>query len=159
MKKTNHKEIATGAQIHELFREVFQLYEVLSSITDIIHEQAGLGTSQRKIMRVLDIYGQTTVPYIASKLGVSRQSVQTICNGLISQGHLESTENPIHKRSKLIGLSKTGRDALGQAQENENRIIESAQPSMNSAEIIQATELLNRIKTEIKDNWNVPKKN
>lgn len=153
MDKMNPKKRATGAQIHELFRKVFQLHDVLSSIKDIVHEQAGLGTSQRKIMHILCVYGQATVPHIASRLGVSRQSVQTVCNGLISDGYLESTENPLHKRSRLIGISKVGLNALQQAQENENRIIEKALSSMNSKEIIQSTELLNRIRTEMEDNW------
>jgi DNA-binding MarR family transcriptional regulator len=144
-----NKGESTGSVLHDLFREIFQLYDVLSSIKDTVHKQAGLGTPQRKIMQTLYKYGPATVPHIASRLDVSRQFVQTVCNDLITGEFINAVENPLHKRSKLIRISNAGLDALRQAQENENQIIEQALPEINPKDAIQAVKLLNRIRKKI----------
>jgi DNA-binding MarR family transcriptional regulator len=56
--------------------------------------------------------GPRTVPQIARRLGVSRQSVQRIAD-LLVQGHWGSFEaNPDHKSSPYLVLNTRGRDAL-----------------------------------------------
>lgn len=150
MTKTGkNKGESTGSVLHDLFREIFQLYDVLSSIKDTVHKQAGLGSPQRKIMQALYNHGPATVPHIASRLDVSRQFVQTVCNDLLTGELLDTIENPLHKRSRLIRISTAGLDALRQAQENENQIIEQSLPEINPKEAIQAVELLNRIRKNI----------
>ena len=138
-----------GEMVHDLFREVFRLHSVLAAITDTVHEQAGLGTPQRRVMRVLDRHGPATIPHIAARLGVSRQFVRTVCNKLIADGSLEAVDNPLHKRSMLIQLSGAGAEIFSRAKEDEHRIIEQAMPEIESGEVVQAAELLSRIREKI----------
>ncbi|SMC39043.1 DNA-binding transcriptional regulator, MarR family [Desulfocicer vacuolatum DSM 3385] len=142
-------EESRGQVVHDLFKEVFLLHGVLSAITDTVHEQAGLGTPQRRIMHVLDRHGPTTIPHIASRLGVSRQFIRTVCNKMIAEGFLESGENPFHKKSMLIRMSESGAVRFQQAEEKEHRIIEQALPGIDLKEASRAVQLLKRIRGQI----------
>ena len=138
-----------GKELHDLFREVFELHAALSSIMDKVHEQAGLSTSQHKIMRTLSHLGPATVPDLAALLGVSRQFVQTVCNDLLSRGFLEFTDNPRHKRSKLAILTEPGRIAFRQARQKEDTIIEEALPAIDPGKAAEACELLEGIRKAV----------
>lgn len=126
----NKAETGIGAALHDLFKEVFALQATLSRVMDKAHERAGLSTPQRKIIQLLKRLGTATVPDIATNLGVSRQSVQVVCNDLLSRELLEFTDNPRHKRSKLATLTESGHRAFQQAQENEYQAIEQVMPEI-----------------------------
>ena len=145
-KSVKHKR---GKALHDLFREVFKLHAALSEIMDRVHEQAGLSTSQLKIMRVLSRIGPATVPDVAAVLVVSRQFVQTVCNDLLADGFLEFTDNPRHKRSKLVLLTEPGHRAFRQARKNENQIIEQSLPEIDPVKATEACELLKYIRTAV----------
>jgi DNA-binding MarR family transcriptional regulator len=114
---------------------------------DLVHDMAGLSTSQRKIMRTLHHGGPSTVPEIATVLGVSRQFVQTVCNHLQDSELVEFNENPRHKRSKLVSLTGLGRTAFRSARQKENEIIETALPDIDRPKAAQACKLLALIRT------------
>ena len=145
-KAVKHK---TGKVLHDLFREVFKVHAALSNIMDRVHEQAGLSTSQIKIMRVLSRIGPATVPDIATVLGVSRQFVQTVCNNLLSCEFVELAVNPRHKRSKLVALTEYGWNAFRQARKNENKIIEQALPGIDPVKATEACKLLESIRSTV----------
>jgi DNA-binding MarR family transcriptional regulator len=155
MEEKNIKH-TVGKQLHDLFREVFQLHTALSSIMDKVHEQAGLSTSQHKIMGALDHIGPGTVPDMAAVLGVSRQFVQTVCNDLLSRGFIEFADNPRHKRSKLAVLTESGRIAFRQARQKENEIIEQAMPGIDPDRATDARELLEWIRKAVQKIPNDP---
>ena len=138
-----------GREFHDLFREVFELHGVLLSVMDRVHEQAGLSTSQHKIIRALSHIGPATVPDMAIFLGVSRQFVQTVCNDLNSRGFLEFGDNPRHKRSKLAALTEPGRIAFRQARQKEDNIIEQALPGINPEKATEACKLLECIRKAV----------
>lgn len=142
----NYKTSAKGAELHDLFREIFHLHGALASVQDQVHEKAGLNTSSLKIMKILIAKGPTTVPHIGSYLDVSRQFVQTVCNELLTKAFLESRPNPLHKRSRLMQITVEGQDAFCQAQENEYKIIELALQNIDTSLTPAATELLRNIR-------------
>ena len=61
------------------------------------------------VMKTLIYQGPHTVPDIARSRPVSRQHCQTIVNHLYEKGFVEFIENPRHKRSVLVQVSKKGR--------------------------------------------------
>jgi DNA-binding MarR family transcriptional regulator len=56
--------------------------------------------------------GPRTVPQVARRLGVTRQSVQRVANLLAAEGLIESAANPDNARSPLFRLSKRGEEVL-----------------------------------------------
>jgi DNA-binding MarR family transcriptional regulator len=55
-----------------------------------------------------------TVPQIARVLGVTRQNVQRIADLLVAEGSTEYQDNPDHRASPHLILTKRGRAALDQ---------------------------------------------
>lgn len=56
--------------------------------------------------------GSFSVPQIARRLGVTRQSVQRLATELAEEGLVTFETNPDHKRSPIVALTATGRDKL-----------------------------------------------
>ena len=90
-----------------------------------VYELAGL--SRRSSEETAAEHGQTvarwhlmsvlsdqphTVPAIARRLGLVRQSVQRVADELVAEGMVERSENPDHQRSPLYSLSAAGRSTL-----------------------------------------------
>ena len=143
------RRYAGGREIHDLFREIFMTHAALTRIMDRVHEQAGLSTSQHKIMRCLIGSGPATVPDMAAALGVSRQFVQTVCNHLASRGSIEFTPNPRHKRSKLVAATEAGRAAFRQARDREDAIIANALPTMDAEKVTDACQLMGAVRAAL----------
>ena len=139
----------TGRALHDLFRELFALHASLSAIMDRVHAEAGLTTPQLKVMRILSHAGPTTVPDMAARLEVSRQSVQTVCNALLSSGFLEFRDNPRHKRSKLVALTEAGRVTHKDAQEREETIIGATFEGVHPNQARAAGRLLENIRRRL----------
>lgn len=148
---TDTNESDTGQAIHDLFLEVFALHAALSGIMDTIHEQAGLNTSQHKIMRTLTHLGSATVPDMAARLGVSRQFVQTVCNKLSALGYIEFIDNPRHKRSRLAMLTEPGRAVFQQSRQKENAIIQRALPETDPEKVAEARALLEHLRKSVQE--------
>ncbi len=53
-----------------------------------------------------------SVPAIARRLGLTRQSVQRVVNELVDAGLVTLEENPDHQRSPLVRLTSAGHDVL-----------------------------------------------
>jgi DNA-binding MarR family transcriptional regulator len=141
----SRKRYAAGEQLHDLFHEVFALHDALSEVMDGVHARAGLRTSQCRVADELERLGSATVPEVAASLRVSRQFVQTVCNGLQSIGLVEFKDSPRHKRSKLVSLTGKGRRALERAGRAEAAIIEKALPDVDATKVANTVALLRGI--------------
>jgi DNA-binding MarR family transcriptional regulator len=139
----------TGEVLHDLFKEVFALQAALSRVMDRVHEETGLSTPQRKVMQVLNHLGSATVPDIAARLGVSRQSIQVVCNDLLSHGLIEFMTNPRHKRSKLAALTANGNRAYEMARQNEYAAIEHILGRIDADAAEGARQLLAQIRNAL----------
>jgi DNA-binding MarR family transcriptional regulator len=144
------RRYATGEQLHGLFHEVFALHDALSEVMDEVHERAGLRTAQCRIADELERLGPASVPEVAASLGVSRQFVQTVCNGLEAMGLVQFNDSPRHKRSKLVSLTEKGRRTIARAGKAEAAIIERALPDVDAAKAADAAALLHGISGRVR---------
>lgn len=71
------------------------------------------------ILRTLSIEGPLTVPQVARRLGLKRQSVQKIANRLVSEGWSVFQENRDHKKSQLLKLTAQGMKRAAKDIDNE----------------------------------------
>jgi len=132
---------ASGKELHNFFSEVFKLQHLLSQVIDQVHEQAGMRTPQKHLAEALQSGREMTVPDAAAHLGVSRQFVQTLSNEMAASGLLRFSDNPRHKRSKLISLTPQGREVLNKAQRIEAEIIERGTPQLDGEAVRAAASL------------------
>lgn len=143
------EDYASGKDVHQLLMEVFQLQRALSDFSDIVHEQTGLSTTQRKILRVIEASDRgMTVPDIAALLGTSRQFVQKTCNDLEEVGDIAFVTNPRHKRSKHITITEQGKVRWQDACDREHAYIDQMLPVIERNKVVEAASLLKRIRIE-----------
>jgi DNA-binding MarR family transcriptional regulator len=138
-----------GERLHDLFREVFALRDLLAMGMDAVHEYAGLRTPQVRAAGLLDRPGGATVPDMAASLGLSRQGVQVVCNELRDMGLVAFEDNPRHKRSKRAVLTAEGRARLHAVRKNEARAIEALLPDLDGAAVADALTLLRSIRAAL----------
>ncbi|MGQ0532984.1 MAG: MarR family winged helix-turn-helix transcriptional regulator [Caulobacteraceae bacterium] len=140
MTKPRH---ATGSDILELSVAVIELYFRLEAITQATAGFAQAG-GEFGVLRSLVLEGPQTVPQIAHARPVSRQHCQTIVNGLAEQGLAEFTENPRHKKSKLVRVTKRGRARFDAMKTQFTAVAGVYAPHFTAAEVATAMDVCRR---------------
>ena len=86
-----------------------------------------------------------TVPQIARRMGMTRQSVQRVADLLVQDGVLAFEPNPDHARSPLVGLTRAGRRLEGQLKEIGARWSESIAKGMARGDLEKSIEVIRRV--------------
>lgn len=133
----------TPEALLELSVAVIELYFRLEAATQAIAGFAHAG-GEWGIMRTLILEGDQTVPEMARARPVSRQHCQGIINRLFEQGLVEFVENPKHRKSHLVSVTKKGR-ARFQAMTDQFLAAEAAfTPHFTDEEVAQTIDVLQR---------------
>jgi len=107
----NAADLATngkGEAIAELILDVAQFFSRLR----VVGQKRGLvtnwGGGTFSFLRSLATTGPLTVPQIASMRPTRRQRMQRLADELAAEGLIEFIDNPRHRRSKLLRLTRKG---------------------------------------------------
>ena len=110
-----------------LILETFRLNGLLLAAGDRLTSDLRLSSARWQVMGAID-EAPLPVAQIARNMGLTRQAVQRVANVLADEGLVEFTENPDHRRAKLVRLAAGGRAALeeisGRQIEWSNRLAE-----------------------------------
>jgi DNA-binding MarR family transcriptional regulator len=106
-RRTQEGEAATDVVL-----DVFRANGLLLAAGDELAAQEGLTSARWQVLGAVSLAEQPlTVPQIARRMGLTRQSVQASVNRLLADGLVASQDNPDHRRSPLIALTDRGRRA------------------------------------------------
>jgi DNA-binding MarR family transcriptional regulator len=94
--------------IAELMLEVAQCFFRIRALGQKTGLITGWGGGAFGFMRSLALLGPLTVPQIAQMRPTSRQRMQRLADELEAEGLVEFINNPKHRRSKLIRLTRKG---------------------------------------------------
>ena len=94
-----------------LVADVYELAGVSRGSSEQIASEQGQTVARWHVMSVLADQA-FTVPAIARRLGLTRQSVQRVADELVDEGVVKRSGNPDHQRSPLLALSTEGRETL-----------------------------------------------
>jgi DNA-binding MarR family transcriptional regulator len=98
---------ATAEDVLDLSVAVIEFYFRIDAISAALAGFANAG-GEWGTLRTLVNDGPQTVPNMARSKPVSRQHCQTIVNALEAQGLVEFVDNPKHKTSRLVRVTKKG---------------------------------------------------
>jgi DNA-binding PadR family transcriptional regulator len=84
---------------------------------------------------------------MARQRPVSRQHIQAIVNDLQRAGLVELIENPRHKRSRLVVLTRLGNAELDEIISREQAVLSAIEIPVTPAELAQTEDVLVRIRT------------
>jgi DNA-binding MarR family transcriptional regulator len=107
-------KIATdpAAQIPLIVADIYELAGRLRARGE--HIAAAIGQTQARWQVLSAASGEPalSVPQIARRLGLSRQAIQRTADLLVGEGFAAYADNPDHKASPHLVLTKAGRGAL-----------------------------------------------
>jgi DNA-binding MarR family transcriptional regulator len=99
----------TGEAATELVLSTFRANGLLLDAGDLLSADEGLTSSRWQVLGALVLAeGPLTVPQIARRMGLTRQSVHATVDRLVRNGLLELAPNEDHRRSALVRLTKRG---------------------------------------------------
>jgi DNA-binding MarR family transcriptional regulator len=135
-----------GKALFELGMEVVHTYFRLRAAAEKIGADTPAGAGSLGLLRSLAVDGPQPVPQLARERQVTRQHIQTMVNELAEQGLVEFTENPAHKRSKLVAISRRGETRLKELIEKIENAYEEVSAGMDPVEIRTATKILSELR-------------
>jgi DNA-binding MarR family transcriptional regulator len=104
--RTAEGEVATDVVLG-----AFRANGMFLAAGDLLAAAEGLTSARWQVLGALKLAGgPLTVPGIAGRMGLTRQSVQATVNQLLGEALVETDENPVHRRSPLVWLTKVGND-------------------------------------------------
>ena len=93
-----------------------------------------------------------TVPQIARRMGLTRQSVQASVNRLLTDGLVATDANPDHHRSPLVRLTETGAARYRALQRRQSRWITELAAGMQVSDLETAADVLAELGNRLEAN-------
>ncbi len=101
-------------------------------------------------MRSLALLGPLTVPQIAQMRPTSRQRMQRLADELAAEGLVEFIENPKHRRSKLVRLTRKGDARYREMDARLLAIASTLGVALSEADIRKTIEIVRHLGDDVK---------
>lgn len=140
-----------GAAIADLMLDVAQFFFRVRALGQKTGFITSWGAGAFGFMRSLALIGPLTVPEIAKLRPTSRQRMQRLADELAAEGLVEFIENPKHRRSKLVRLTRKGDNRY---RELSTRLVEIASTmgaDLSETDVRTTTEIVRRLSDETKN--------
>jgi len=95
-----------------LMADVYELAGRSRATSESFARRCGQSAARWHVLSVV-LEEPRTVPGIADRLGLSRQSVQRVVDDLATAGLVQRAENPRHRRSRLVAITASGEAIAG----------------------------------------------
>jgi DNA-binding MarR family transcriptional regulator len=136
--------------IAELILEVAQCFFRVRAVG----QQTGLITSWGGgafgFMRSLALLGPLSVPQIAQMRPTSRQRMQRLADELAAEGLVKFVDNPKHRRSKLVQLTRKGDARYRELNARFLVIASNMGIALSEADIRKTTEIVRQLSDDMK---------
>jgi DNA-binding MarR family transcriptional regulator len=147
---------AEGDAATDVVLQTFRANGVFLAAGDRLAAEEGLTAARWQVLGALALAGRPlTVPQVARRMGLTRQSVQTSVNRLLGEALVEADHNPDHRRSPLIRLTELGSTKYAELERRQVRWINGLAAGLEASELSTAArvlqELSNRLETDVMD--------
>jgi DNA-binding MarR family transcriptional regulator len=155
-KGTGRTAISKGEAIADLILEVAQFYFRVRAAGQKAGFFTSWGAGAFGFMRSLALVGPLTVPEIARMRPTSRQRMQRLADDLAAEGLVEFIDNPRHRRSKLVRLTREGNRSYRRLNVRLVEITSTMGADLSETDIRDCIEIVRRLSDEMKDaaHWN-----
>jgi DNA-binding MarR family transcriptional regulator len=98
-----------GEAATEVILSIFRANGLLLASGDVLSASEGLTSARWQVMGAIALAERPlTVPQIARRMGITRQSVHATVKRLVTDGLVELATNADHRRSQLVRLTELG---------------------------------------------------
>ena len=139
-----------AAAIAELMLEVAQCFFRIRAVGQKTGFITSWGGGAFGFIRSLALLGPLTVPQIAQMRPTSRQRMQRLADELAAEGLVEFIDNPKHRRSKLVRLTRKGDARYRELNARFLAIASTLGVALSKADIRRTTEIVRQLSDEVK---------
>jgi DNA-binding MarR family transcriptional regulator len=139
-----------GEAITELMLEVAQFFFRLRALGQKTGLISSWGAGTFGFIRSLALIGPLTVPQIAQTRPTSRQRMQRLADELAAERLVEFINNPRHRRSKLVRLTRKGHARYRELSARLLDIASTMGADLSETDIRKTTEIVRRLSDETK---------
>ena len=101
---------SAGEAATEVILSIFRANGLLLASGDLLSASEGLTSARWQVMGAIALSERPlTVPQIARRMGITRQSVHATVKRLVADGLVELAPNVDHRRSQLVRLTELGK--------------------------------------------------
>jgi DNA-binding MarR family transcriptional regulator len=136
--------------IAELMLEVAQCFFRIRALGQKTGLITSWGGGAFGFMRSLALLGPLTVPQIAQMRPTSRQRMQRLADELAAEGLVEFTDNPKHRRSKLVQLTPKGDARYRELNARLLVIASTMGVALSEADIRKTIEIVRHLSDDVK---------
>jgi DNA-binding MarR family transcriptional regulator len=136
--------------IAELMLEVAQCFFRIRAVGQKTGFITSWGGGAFGFIRSLALLGPLTVPQIAQMRPTSRQRMQRLADELAAEGLVEFIDNPKHRRSKLVRLTRKGDARYRELNARFLAIASTLGVALSEADIRRTTEIVRQLSDEVK---------
>ncbi len=139
-----------GEAVAELMLEVAQCFFRIRAFGQKEGFITSWGGGAFGFMRSLALLGPLTVPQIAQMRPTSRQRMQRLADELAADGLVEFIDNPKHRRSKLVRLTRKGETSYRDLNARLLAIAATMGGDLNEPDIRRTTEVVRQLSGDVK---------
>ncbi|MPZ57913.1 MAG: MarR family transcriptional regulator [Rhizobiales bacterium] len=136
--------------ITELMLEVAQCFFRIRALGQKTGLITSWGGGAFGFMRSLALLGPLTVPQIAQMRPTSRQRMQRLADELAAEGLVKFIDNPKHRRSKLVQLTRKGDARYRELNARFLVIASTTGVALSEADIGKTTEIVRQLSDDVK---------
>ena len=124
----------------------FRANGLLTAAGDVLAADEGLTAARWQVLGALALAGQPlTVPQVARRMGLSRQSVHATVGRLAGDGLVELVENADHQRSSLVRLTATGTARYRRMEKRQAAWVNRLVSGLPAAQLSTAADVLDEL--------------
>src|SRR6266540_5195744 len=136
--------------VAELMLEVAQCFFRLRAVGQTTGLITTWGGGAFGFIRSLVLLGPITVPQIAQMRPTSRQRMQRLADELAAEGLVEFIDNPKHRRSKLVRLTRKGDARYSELNARLLEIASTMGGALSEADVRKTTESVRQLSDDVK---------
>jgi DNA-binding MarR family transcriptional regulator len=134
----------------ELMLEVAQCFFRIRAVGQKTGLITSWGGGAFGFMRSLALLGPLTVPQIAKMRPTSRQRMQRLADELEAEGLVEFIDNPKHRRSKLVRLTRKGDGRYRELKARLLAIASTLGAGLSERDVRKTTEIVRQVSGDVK---------
>jgi DNA-binding MarR family transcriptional regulator len=136
--------------IEELMLEVAQCFFRIRALGQKTGLITSWGGGAFGFMRSIALLGPLTVPQIAQMRPTSRQRMQRLADELAAEGLVAFTDNPKHRRSKLVRLTPKGAARYRDLNARRLSIASTMGVALSEAEIRKTSRIVHELSEDVR---------
>jgi DNA-binding MarR family transcriptional regulator len=141
-----------GQKATDVILSIFRANGLLLAAGDLIAADHGLTAARWQVLGALALAQRPlTVPQIARRMGLTRQSVHTTVNRLLADGIVELVPNADHRRSQLVRLTELGRARYRAIDEKQAAWVNQLAAGLRRSELETTARVLGELCTRLGD--------